>query len=174
MDADELARVAVARGTKGYRAVRAHFGTGVVGPDGELDRAALRHVVFADASQRHALEDIVHPEVERLRSERERAAAESGVRLIVHMIPLLFETGMEDRFDEVVLVDAPAELRRERLVRDRGLTSAEADAMIAAQDAAAGKRQLATRVIDNSGTLAELERAAEEVWQDLTTRTTGA
>jgi dephospho-CoA kinase len=174
VDADELARLAVARGSPGYEAVRRHFGERVLAADGDIDRAALRQLVFADAAERRVLEDIVHPEVERLRLERERALAGQGVRLVVHMIPLLFETAMEDRFDEVVLVDAPAELRRERIVSARGLRPDEAAAMIAAQEPSATKRQLATRVIDNAGTLEELERAAEEVWRELMKRAAGA
>lgn len=174
IDADELARVAVARGSTGYEEVRRHFGTGVLQPDGEIDRAALRRVVFADARKRRELEQIVHPEVERLQIERERALAASGRRLVVHMIPLLFETAAEDRFDAVVLVDAPPAVRRARIIADRGLAPADADAMIAAQDPAAENRRLATFVIDNGGSLAELERAAEEVWQELLRRAPGA
>jgi len=174
IDADELARLAVARGTSGHEAVRRHFGDELLRPDGEIDRAALGRLVFADRVQRRLLEDIVHPEVERLRQERERALTGQGIRLVVHVVPLLFETAMEDRFDEVVLVDAPAELRRERIVADRGLTLADADARIAAQEPSSEKRKLATRVIDNTGTLAELEQAAEEVWQELTKRAAGA
>lgn len=174
IDADELAREAVARDTPGLAAVRAHFGDDVLYPDGELDRGALRRIVFADPGARRALEDIVHPEVERLRAAREQAAASAGARLVVHMIPLLFEVGAEDQFDAVVLVDSPAEQRRARILQDRGLPAAEADAMIAAQEPAADKREHATFVIDNVGTLAELERAAEETWQKLLKRAAGA
>jgi len=174
VDADELAREAVAPGSDGYLEVRRRFGEAVLQPDGEIDRAALRRVVFADAALRQVLENIVHPEVERLRLGRERALAARGVRAVVHMIPLLFETALEDRFDAVVLVDAPTELRRERIVRDRGLTTAEADAMIAAQEPAAEKRALATLVIDNTGTLEDLERGAEEAWRELTKSAAGA
>lgn len=174
IDADELAREAVAPETTGLAAVRAHFGDDVLHPDGELDRGALRRVVFADPAARRALEDIVHPEVERLRAAREQAAVEAGARVVVHMIPLLFEVGAEDQFDAVVLVDAPAEQRRARIVQDRGLSPAEAEAMIAAQEPAQEKREHATFVIDNDGTLAELERAAEETWQNLLKRAAGA
>lgn len=174
IDADELARTALAPGSLGYHAVRRHFGPAVLRPDGEIDRAALRQVVFADPVKRRELEDIVHPEVERLQGARERALAQQGRRIVVHMVPLLFETAMEDRFDAVVLVDAPPELRRARIVADRGLTSAETDAMIAAQEPTVEKRKLATWVIDNTGTLAELEQAAERVWRELTKRAAGA
>jgi dephospho-CoA kinase len=174
IDADELARLALLRGSPGYDAVRRQFGEGVLRPDGEIDRAALRQLVFADAAQRRVLESIVHPAVERLRQERERSLAAQGVRIVVHMIPLLFETGMEDRFDEVVLVDAPPGLRRDRIVADRGLAAAEAEAMIAAQEPSSENRDLATRVIDNTGTLSELEGAAEEVWRKLLQRAGGA
>lgn len=174
VDADELARLAVAPGTSGYNAVRRHFGAGVLLPDGAIDRASLRQRVFADAGERRVLENIVHPDVERLRLERERSLAAQGVRLVVHMIPLLFETAMEDRFDEIVLVDAPAELRAERVVADRGLAPEQAVAMIAAQEPSSENRKLATHVIDNTGTLPELEAAAEEVWRELLKRAAGA
>jgi dephospho-CoA kinase len=174
VDADELARLAVARGTAGYEAVRRHFGDRLLRPDGELDRAALGRLVFADPAQLRLLEDIVHPEVERLRLERERALAAQGAKLVVHVIPLLFETAMEDRFDAVVLVDAPASVRCARISADRGLTPDEAEARIAAQEPAAEKRKLASHVIDNTGTLADLERAAEELWNELLKRAGGA
>jgi dephospho-CoA kinase len=154
--------------------VRRRFGDAVLQPNGELDRTALRRVVFADPEARQALENIVHPEVERLRQHRERALARRGTRTVVHMIPLLFEVAMEDRFDAVVLVDAPVAQRRERLLRDRGLSEAEADAIMAAQQPAEEKRELATLVIENAGTTEELERAAEAAWRELTKSAAGA
>lgn len=174
VDADELAREAVAPGSEGLAAVRARFGEGVMQADGSLDRSALRRVVFEDAAARRALEDIVHPEVERLRQERERELAAGGARVVVHMIPLLFEVGAEARFDAVVFVDADEESRLERLVLDRGLEEAEARAMLAAQEPATEKRQRATLVIENNGTLEDLERAAEAAWNELLKRAAGA
>lgn len=171
IDADELARRAVEPGTAALRRIRREFGTAVLDGNGHLDRAAMRELVFADESRRRDLEAIVHPEVERLRREEERRVAGAGERLIVHSIPLLFETGLEEGFDIVVLVDAPAAMRRERLVASRGLTPDEADAMIAAQMPTEEKRTRAHFIIDNTAGLAELEEAADTVWAQILART---
>lgn len=174
VDADELARLAVARGTPALEEVRRTFGDAVLQPTGELDRTALRRLVFADEEQRRALEGIVHPEVERLRAERERAIAATGARVVVHMIPLLFEVGEQENFDAVVLVHSSEEARRDRIMRDRGLSAEEAAAMMASQEPSEQKRADATIVIDNDGTLEDLERAAEEAWRQIQARATGA
>jgi len=170
VDADVLARAAVAPGSAGLAGVAERFGAGVLDDAGALDRAALRRLVFDDEAQRRALEAIVHPEVERLRQQEERRAQEDGARVVVHMIPLLFETGMQDRFDVVVLVDAPADVRRRRIIETRGLTASEADAMIAAQMPSQEKRQHAHLVIDNDGDLATLRARAAQVWRELAAR----
>jgi dephospho-CoA kinase len=167
IDADELARRVVEPGTEGLRDVVRRFGADVLTADGRLDRAALRERVFGDDDARLTLESILHPEIERLRREEERAAVAKGERLIVHSIPLLFETGMADRFDVLVLVDAPEAVRRARMVEHRGLDAAAADAIIAAQMPAAEKRERADYVIDNTGTLDELRQRAAEVWMQV-------
>jgi dephospho-CoA kinase len=167
IDADDLAREAVAPGTPGLRDVVRAFGRGVLDAEGGLDRAALRQIVFADEKKRRLLESIVHPEVERLRGLAERQAVERGVRLIVHAIPLLFETGLHERFGIIVLVDAPEELRQERIVATRGLSPEEARSMIEAQMPAAEKRERAMYVIENDGTLEELRERAEDVWAQI-------
>lgn len=164
IDADELARAAVLPGTRALCDVVRRFGPGVLGADGQLDRAALRRIVFSDEESRADLEKIMHPEIERLRLEAERAAAAQGSELVVHAIPLLFETGFDGRFDTIVLVDAPVATRRRRLIENRGLDPAEADAMIGAQMDPALKRERARFVIDNAGTLEDLERQASDVW----------
>lgn len=164
IDADELARAAVLPGTRALRDIVRRFGPGVLDADGRLDRAALRRIVFADEQSRAELEKIMHPEIERLRLEAERAAAAQGTRTVVHAIPLLFETGLDGRFETIVLVDAPVETRRRRLMEKRGLGPDEADAMINAQMDPALKRERARFVIDNAGTLEDLRRQAFEVW----------
>ena len=170
VDADVLARQAVAPGTPGLRAVREAFGPGVLDADGALDRAALRRLVFADAAARRRLEGIVHPEVARLRAEAEARLARAGARIVVHAIPLLYEVGAEGALDLVVLVDAPEAVRLERLLRDRALPEAEARAMIAAQQPAQAKRARADLVIDNDGTLAQLAAEAERAWAEIRER----
>jgi len=173
IDADVLAREAVARGTPGFDAVVRRWGKAVVAENGELDRAALGRIVFADAAQREELNAIVHPRVEALRSEQINAARRRGDRVVVCDIPLLFEKALEEGFDRVVLVDAPDAVRLERLMSERGLAEADARAMMASQQPGAPKRARAHHVIDNTGSPAQLERRATEVWQVLVTEEPG-
>ena len=167
IDADVLARRAVEKGSPVYEAIVKRWGTSVLAPDGHLDRAALRRVVFSDARELEALNDLVHPEVERLRKARVAEAKTRGDRMVVCDIPLLFEKKMADRFDKIVLVDAPRPLRLERMVQERGLRETEAMDMIAAQMPAELKRARADFVIDNGGTLSELTRKVDDLWGDL-------
>jgi dephospho-CoA kinase len=167
IDADVLARRAVERGTRAFDAIVKRWGTSVQAPDGHLDRAALRRTVFGNPKELEALNDIVHPEVERLRDKRIAEARTRGDRIVICDIPLLFEKKMVGTFDKIVLVDAPRPLRLERLVNDRGLRETEAMDMIAAQMPAELKRARADFVIDNAGTLSELERKVDEVWASL-------
>lgn len=167
IDADVLARRAVEPGTLGLRRLVEHWGDGILAPDGALDRAALRHIVFDAPAELERLNAIVHPEVERLRDAEFQAAVARGERVVVYDVPLLFERHLADRFDVIVLVDAPRPLRLERLVRDRNLREDEAMAMIAAQMPAELKRARADFIIDNDGTLADLEDRAGEVWESL-------
>lgn len=161
--ADEFAREAVASGSASLDRIRELFGPGVIAPDGGLDRAALRKVVFRDPAARRRLEAVVHPVVRRLRDEWTAARAASGAAMVVWEVPLLFETGMEREVDAVVVVDAPAAVRRGRIVEARGLAAAEADAMIAAQLPADEKRRRADFVVENAAGRAELRSRASEV-----------
>jgi dephospho-CoA kinase len=170
VDADVLARRAVAPGSAGLMAVRATFGDEAIAPDGTLDRDRMRALVFADAAQRAALERIVHPEVARLRLQEEARLEADGARVVVHMVPLLFEAGLTAAVDTIVLVDAPEDVRLERLVRDRGLDRDEARRMIGAQMGAADKRADADIVIENDGTLTDLELRAETAWRNVSER----
>jgi dephospho-CoA kinase len=132
-----------------------------------VDRAALRRIVFSEPGEREELNAIVHPEVERMRDQLVREAARRGDRIVVCDIPLLFEKQLADRFDRVVLVDAPHAVRLARLARDRGLSEAEAAEMMGAQMPAQLKRARADIVIDNDGTLADLERRVAAAWAAL-------
>src|SRR5439155_2775307 len=118
VDADVLARRAVELGTPAYDRIVARWGAAVQSPDGHLDRAALRRIVFADHAQLEELNQIVHPEVERLRTRLIDQARRRGDRVVVCDIPLLFERHMTDRFDHILLVDAHRALRLDRLVKD--------------------------------------------------------
>ena len=167
IDADQLARQVVEPGTPALDAISARWGADVLGPTGELDRAALRGVVFNDPEQLDALNGIVHPDVERRREAAVAEARERGDRIVVCDIPLLFEKKMVDRFDLVVLVDAPRPVRLERVVGERGVPTAEAMAMIAAQMPSELKRARADHVIINAGSLDELARQVGVVWASL-------
>ncbi len=167
IDADVLARAAVAPGSNALDAIAARWGPAVLASDGSLDRAALRHRVFEQPDELEALNAIVHPEVGRLRDERLQDAVVRGDRIVVSDIPLLFERHLVDQFDVVVLVDAPRPLRLERLVRERHLSETDAMNMIAAQMPAELKRARADYVIDNAGSLEALEARARDVWAAL-------
>jgi len=168
IDADVLARRAVEAGTAAYERIVSRWGAEIVAPDGQLDRAALRRVVFADHEQLEELNQIVHPEVERLRNRLVESARKRGDRIVICDIPLLFERHMTDRVDRIILVDAHRAIRLERLVKDRGLRETEAMDMIAAQMPAELKRARADYVIDNDGTLTQLERRVQDVWSAVT------
>lgn len=170
VDADVLARRAVEPGSPGLARVREAFGSGVIAADGALDRAAVRRIVFSDASARRRLESIVHPEVERLREAEEARLRARGVAIVVHDIPLLFEVGLQDRVDMVVVVDAPEPVRAERLARDRGLGAEEIRGLLASQMPAEEKRRRADIVIENTGSLSELEAAAADAWREIRRR----
>jgi dephospho-CoA kinase len=167
IDADILARKAVAVGSAGHRAIVQRWGDDVLDAEGELDRAALRQLVFQEPTELEALNEIVHPEVSRLRESLVAAARERGDQILVCDIPLLFERRLVDDFDRIVLVDAPRAIRLERLTADRGLSHTEAMNMIAAQMPAELKRARADYVIDNDGDRIALEARVVEVWRAL-------
>ncbi len=170
LSADALARDVTGPGTEALARIAELFGRGVIGENGGLDRAAVRRIVFRDARARRRLEAIVHPGVRRLRDQWTRRQREAGVELVVWEIPLLFETGMQDEADVVVVVDAPVEVRRRRIVETRGLGEEEAEAVMAAQLPAEEKRRRADHVVDNAGTRAELAVCAAEVLRALEVR----
>ena len=170
IDADELARQAQAPGGEVLAAIAQRFGSDVLAPDGALDRAALRSKVMGDQAALDALNAIVHPAVRRRRDDLAREARERGDVLLVNDIPLLFEVLDPGQFDAVVLVDAGVALRRTRLRAMRGLSNEEADRMIAAQMPAERKRPRSDFVIDNDGSLPQLEHAARRVFEALRRR----
>jgi len=170
IDADLLAREAVAPGSPALAGIVARWGPAMLTAAGTLDRAALRAIVFGAAAERAALDAIVHPEVARRRDTAVAAAEAAGAELVLCDIPLLFEAGLEDTVDAIILVDAPESVRRERLIRDRGLAPAEADAMIAAQMPSEHKRARADYVIENTGTRDALTSQVDALWQTLDPR----
>ena len=167
IDADVLARDVVALGTEGLKAVVARFGDAVLAADGSLDRRALAGIVFADLQARADLNAIIHPRVRERAAELEAAAPAGAV--VVHVIPLLVETGQQDDFDAVVVVDTTVEEQLRRLTRRDSLTQTEAEQRGAAQASREERLDAATHVIDSSGPVRETMRQVDELWRSLST-----
>jgi dephospho-CoA kinase len=165
IDADVLARDVVARNTSGLAAIVVEFGPDVLTDSGELDRPAMGAKVFEDDAARSRLEAIVHPRVRVRAAEIEAAAAPDAV--VVHVIPLLVETGQVASFDEVVVVDVPPEVQRQRLAETRSMTPAQIEARLAAQATREQRLAAATHVVDNSGTPEQLRAGVEQLWARL-------
>jgi dephospho-CoA kinase len=163
VNADDLARVAVARGSAGLAQVSDYFGQGVLSPEGELDRAQLAQVVFNDPEARRMLDSMIHPIVRRLAAERFQALDEQGEPLACYEVPLLYEVGLDRTYRPVLVVNAPLALREQRIAVRDGFSPAQTAARIAAQMPLEEKVRRADYVIDNSGTLAELAEATDAV-----------
>ena len=164
VDSDELAREVVEVGTPGFEAVVGEFGPGLVAPDGGLDRPALARLVFADEAARDRLNAIVHPLVRRRAAEI--LAGEPADAVVVHDVPLLVETGQADRFDLVLVVEAPKAVRVNRLARDRGMPAEQARARMATQASDADRRAVADVVLVNDGDLDALRVAVDRFWAE--------
>ena len=172
IDADQVAREVVAPGTPGLDEVVAAFGTRVLRPDGALDRALLGEIVFSDTALRGKLNAIIHPLVgERMREIEETAGARD---VVVHEIPLLAENGLAGAFDVVVVVDALPEVQVERLVSTRGMTRSHALARMSAQATRDERLAVATMVVDNSGSLNDLDDRVATLWAELSRRAKGS
>ena len=166
VDADALAREAVAPGTPGLEAVVAEFGPGVLAADGSLDRPALGRLVFADGAKRAALEAIVHPYVGRRSRELMAAAADDAV--VVYDVPLLVEKSLQDGYDVVVVVDATDETRLTRLMAGRGMAEDDARARMTAQATREQRLAVADHVVPNDGDLDGLRQQVAALWAALT------
>ncbi len=168
IDADVLARDAVAPGTAGLAAVVAAFGEDVLTSAGGLDRDRLSGLVFADADARKRLNGIVHPLV-RAETAR-RIAAAPPQAIVVNDVPLLVEAGLAALYPVVVVIGVTPATQLDRLVRFRGMAPADAEARIAAQAPLADKLAVATYVIDNDGPLAALDPQIADLWRELSRR----
>jgi dephospho-CoA kinase len=168
IDADLIAREVVAPGTDGLDAVVAAFGPEVLGPDGTLDRVRLGDIVFADQQKLATLNSIVHPRVGARMRELEEAAGPGSV--VVHDVPLIAENGMASAYDLVVVVDVPPRTQLDRLIRLRGMSREQAQGRMTAQVSRDDRLAIADIVVDNSGSLAELDRQAGELWSELRRR----
>lgn len=166
IDADQLARSVVQPGTDGLREVVAAFGESVLQPDGSLDRPALGARIFADPDRRATLNAIIHPRVRREAASAEAAArAADPAAVVVHDVPLLVETGQEDAYHLVIVVDAPVDTRVSRMVKNRGMTGQQALERIAAQADSVTRNAAADVVLDNSGSRDDLVSAVQELWR---------
>ncbi len=168
-DADALAREAVEPGTPGHAAVIERFGANVLAPGGALDREALASIVFADPAARRDLEAIVHPEVRRRFAEGSEVHRDSD-RVVVFSAPLLVETGMHTAFDVLIVVSATTATQVERLMRERGMSEGSIRARIDAQAPLEDKAAVADFLVDNEGTLDDLEGRVVRLWNDLSSR----
>jgi dephospho-CoA kinase len=168
IDADVLARDAVAPGSEGLAAIRARFGDGVLDADGSLDRKALGAIVFGDDDARRALNAIVHPEVARLAAERLGALREAGHAVAVYEVPLLFENGLDAMMDATILVACPEDVQLQRVMARDGLDESAARSRVAAQMPLAEKRRRARVVIENDGSLDDLKARTAAAWADAT------
>ena len=162
IDSDQLARDVIERGTDGFDEVIARFGDEVLS-GGEIDRAKLAEIVFKDESARRDLEEIIHPKVRELASKIAARVSSDGV--VINQIPLLYETKGAGRFDLVIAISSSLERRRERLIQ-RGMRSYEIDRRIAAQASDQERASIANFVIENDGSIEDLERAVRELWEN--------
>lgn len=167
VDADEASHAVYEPGTPGFNAVVREFGDDFV-RDGRIDRQRLGALVFGDVDARHRLNAIVHPLVREWMAARTAEAALRGAKVVVQVVPLLFENGLERLFSTIVLVYVPEKLQVERLVKGRGLTPERARAMIAAQMPIDEKRRQAHHVIDNNGTIERTRAQVDQLWAQLT------
>lgn len=174
VDADRIAREVVEPGTPALQRIADEFGSGVIAPDGSLDRAALGAIVFADEGKRSILNSITHPAILELSRRRfAEAGAADPDAVVVYDVPLLSEARGKAEFDVVVVVSAPEEVRIERMVSLRGMSRAEAENRIRSQVPEAERRGLADIIIESGGTLEETLAQADAVWEELAQRAVG-
>jgi dephospho-CoA kinase len=171
VDADAISREVVEPSTPGLAAVANEFGPGVLAEDGSLDRAALGGIVFSDPDARLRLEAIIHPLVRARTAEQlTQTAAADPAAVVVYDVPLLVETRRELRFDLIVVCEAPAETRIERLLTNRGMNRDEAERRIGAQASDEDRRAVADVVIDTSTTLQHTLDQVDDLWTDVAAR----
>ena len=163
VDADQLSRIAIERGSEGFDEVITRFGESIL-RNGDIDRKALGEIIFGDKSAKEDLEAIIHPRVRELFFEvvNDLAADE----ILIYEIPLLVETGAASNFDQIITVEADLEIRKSRLLK-RGMFISEIESRLAAQASPAEREAVATHVIENSGDEDQLLRKVENLWEEL-------
>jgi dephospho-CoA kinase len=163
VDADQLSRIAIERGSEGFDEVVTRFGESIL-RNGDIDRKALGEIIFGDKSAKEDLESIIHPRVRQLFFEV--VADLAADEILIYEIPLLVETGAASNFDQIITVEADLELRKSRLLK-RGMFSSEIDSRLAVQASPAEREAVATFVIENSGDEDQLLRKVENLWEEL-------
>ena len=163
VDADQLSRIAIERGSEGFDEVITRFGESIL-RNGDIDRKALGEIIFKDKSAKADLEAIIHPRVRELFFEvvSDLAADE----ILIYEIPLLVETGAASNFDQIITVEADLEIRKSRLLK-RGMFISEIESRLAAQASPSEREDVATHVIENSGDEDQLLRKVENLWEEL-------
>ena len=163
VDADQLSRIAIERGSEGFDEVITRFGEGIL-RNGDIDRKALGEIIFKDKSAKADLEAIIHPRVRELFFEvvSDLAADE----ILIYEIPLLVETGAASNFDQIITVEADLEIRKSRLLK-RGMFISEIESRLAVQASPSEREAVATHVIENSGDEDQLLRKVENLWEEL-------
>lgn len=164
VDADLLAREVVEPGTAGLEEIVEHFGGDILTTEGRLDRGKLAAIAFSSRQNRKVLEDILHPKIQQLAMQR--TAGIEGV--VVYTIPLYVETTSPLKFDHVVAISCDAEVRRNRLISNRGMTPEEADKRITSQATDSEREAVADHVIDSNCSLEELMQRADALYLELT------
>lgn len=163
IDADQLSRQAIERGSEGFDEVLAAFGDGIL-KDGDIDRRALGEIVFSDPEKRKVLEGIIHPRVQQALADARKSLTEE--QILIYEIPLLVETNATAKFDLVITVEAPLDARIERL-KKRGLLQSEIEKRIANQVTPEVRKEVANIVIENDGNEEDLLRKVEAIWEEL-------
>jgi dephospho-CoA kinase len=163
VDADQLSRIAIERGSEGFDEVITRFGESIL-RSGDIDRKALGEIIFKDKSAKADLEAIIHPRVRELFFEvvSDLAADE----ILIYEIPLLVETGAASNFDQIITVEADLEIRKSRLLK-RGMFISEIESRLGSQASPSEREAVATHVIENSGDEDQLLRKVENLWEEL-------
>lgn len=168
IDADEISREITKKGKPAWQEIKEEFGEEVIGPDGEILRKKLAQIVFNNPTKLAALNQITHPRITKQLTEiLAEIKAKKSQRIIVIEVPLLFECGLQDIFDEVWVVKAPQSLMIERLIRRDSLSKEDALKRISSQMPLTQKAQLADRVIENSGSVNDLKKQIEDILKEL-------
>ncbi|MGG3453781.1 MULTISPECIES: dephospho-CoA kinase [Paenibacillus] len=167
LDADVIAREIMEPGHPVLAAVRERFGQGVLHPDGTLDRKKLGEIVFSHPEERIALESLTHPAIRSEMKQRlDELEQEDPLRLVVADIPLLYESGLDPLYEEIMVVYVPRELQMSRLIQRDGLSREAAEQRLSAQMDIEVKKERADILIDNSGGLDETKRQIDVFWRD--------